>query len=170
MAKRKYHNSKDFFIGAAIMIIVWLLGVFASGRIPYFIDYLSVSNGNTALSKAYPFLLVVFFIVFAVACKRKSKNKVFFGSYLLLFIPSASFLFFQIYSLLNFDFLDYVGFLWLPFVVLAVPAISVFDGFFIAVYGNTRPVGFSDAHLAFCILMPVAVVLPPIIYKLVKVK
>ena len=94
----------------------------------------------------------------------------FFGSYLLVIIPLLLFVFTQIYSKLDFDFLDYVGFLWLPIIILAIPATSVFDGFFIAVYGNSRPVGFSDAHFVFCVIMIVVAVLPPIVYKLVKTK
>ncbi len=170
MAKRKHYDAKQFFIGTAIMFVVWALGVFASGRLPFIIDYLYVSEGNTTLSMVYPFLLVVFSAAFTAVCKRKSKEAMFFGSYLLLIIPTALFLFLQIYSQLNFEFLDYVGFLWIPLVALTVPAISVFDGFFIAFYGNTRPVGFSDAHLVFCIIMTVVAVLPPIIYKFVKSK
>ncbi len=169
MAK-KHSDTKQFFIGAAIMAAVWILGVFASGRLPFIVDYLYVSDGNTTLSMIYPFLFLAYSIVFAVVCKRKSKAAMFFGSYLLLIIPAASFLLLQIYSLLSFDFLDYVGFLWIPLMVLAAPAMSVFDGFFIAVYGNTRPVGFSGAHLAFCIIMAAAAVLPPMVYKLVKTK
>lgn len=170
MAKRKHYDAKQFFIGAAIMLVVWALGVFASGRLPFIIDYLYVSEGNTTLSMVYPFFLFVFSAAFATACKRKSKDAMFFGSYLLLIIPTVSFLFLQIYSQLNFEFLDYVGFLWIPLVVLAIPTMSVFDGFFIAVYGNTRPVGFSDAHLVFCIIMTVVVILQPIVYKFVKSK
>lgn len=102
--------------------------------------------------------------------KRKSKGAMFLGTYLLLVIPTALFVFSQMYSQLDFDFLDIVGFLWLPIIVFAIPATSVFDGFFIAVYGNTRPVGFSDAHFVFCVVMIVVAVLPPIVYKLVKTK
>ncbi len=170
MAKRKHLDAKQFFIGATIMLIVWVIGVFASGRLPFLIDYLYVSDGNTTLSFVYPFLLLAFSVSFAVACKRKSKDAMFLGSYILLVIPTVLFIFSQIYSQLNFDFLDYVGFLWLPIIVLAIPATAVFDGFFIAYYGNTRPVGFSDAHLIFCIIMAIVAVLPPIVYKLVKTK
>ncbi len=169
MAK-KHSDTKQFFIGIVITLAVWALGVFASGRMPFIVDYVYVSEGNTTLSMIYPFLLVVFSVSFAVFCKRKSKDAMIFGLYLLLIIPAVSFLFLQIYSLLSFNFLDYVGFLWIPLMVLAAPAMSVFDGFFIAVYGNTRPVGFSGAHLAFCIIMTVVAVLPPIIFKLVKAK
>ncbi len=169
MAK-KHSDTKQFFIGVAITLAVWALGVFASGRVPFIVDYVYVSEGNTALSMIYPFLLVVFSAAFAAFCKRKSKDAMIFGSYLLLIIPTVSFLFLQIYSQLSFEFLDYVGFLWIPLMALAAPAMSVFDGFFIAVYGNTRPVGFSDAHLVFCIVMTVVAVLPPIVYKLVKSK
>lgn len=170
MANKKHSDIKQFLIGVAIMLIVWALGVFAAGRMPFIADYVYVSDGNTTLSMIYPLLFVAFSVVFAVFCKRKSKDAMIFGSYLLLIIPTVSFLLLQIYSLLSFEFLDYVGFLWIPLVALAAPAMSVFDGFFIAVYGNTRPVGFSDAHLAFCIIMAVAAVLPPVIYKLVKSK
>ena len=169
MAKKR-SDTKQFFIGVAITLAVWALGVFASGRMPFIVDYVYVSDGNTALSMIYPFLLVVFSVAFAAFCKRKSKDAMIFGSYLLLIIPTVSFLFLQIYSQLSFEFLDYVGFLWIPLMALAAPAMSVFDGFFIAVYGNTRPVGFSDAHLVFCIVMTVVAVLPPIVYKLVKSK
>ncbi len=169
MAK-KHSDTKQFLVGAAIMAAVWILGVFASGRLPFIVDYLYVSDGNTTLSMIYPFLLVVFSVAFAVFCKKKSKAAMFFGSYLLLIIPAASFLLLQIYSQLNFEFLDYIPIIWIPLMALAAPAMSVFDGFFIAVYGNTRPVGFSGAHLAFCIIMTLAAVLPPIVYKLVKTK
>lgn len=148
MAKKR-SDTKQFFIGVAITLAVWALGVFASGRMPFIVDYVYVSDGNTALSTIYPFLLVVFSVAFVAFCKRKSKDAMIFGSYLLLIISTVSFLFLQIYSLLSFEFLDYVGFLWIPLMALAAPAMSVFDGFFIAVYGNTRPVGFSDAHLVF---------------------
>lgn len=168
MAKRNHPDVKQFIIGASIMLVVWAVGIFASGRLPFLIDYLYVSDGNTTLSLVYPFLLVAFSVSFAVFCKRKSKDAMFWGSYSLLVIPSALFVFNQIYSYLDFDFLDYVGFLWLPIIVLAIPATSVFDGFFIAHYGNSRPVGFSDAHLVFCIIMTIVVVLSPIVYKLVK--
>lgn len=170
MTKRKHLDAKQFFFGVAIMLVVWALGIFASGRFPLLIEYLYVSDGNTTLSLIYPFLLVAVSACFAVVCKRKSKDAMFFGSYLLLVIPTALFVFSQIYSYLDFEFLDLVGFLWFPIIVLATPATSVFDGFFIAFYGNTRPVGFSDAHLIFCIVMTVVAVLPPIIYKLVKAK
>ncbi len=170
MAKRKHLDAKQFFIGAAITLVVWALGVFASGRLPFIIDYLYVSEGNKTLSMVYPFLLVVFSASFAAGCKRKSKDAMFLGSYLLVIIPTALFVFLQIYSQLNFEFLDYVGFLWFPLIMLATPVTSVFDGFFIAVYGNTRPVGFSDAHFVFCIVMTVVAVLPPIVYKFVKAK
>lgn len=169
MAK-KHYDTKQLLIGIVIMLAVWALGVLSAGRIPFIVDYVYVSEGNTTLSMIYPFLLVAFSVAFAVFCKRKSKDAMIFGSYLLLIIPAVSFLFLQIYSLLSFDFLDYVGFLWIPLMVLAAPAMSVFDGFFIAVYGNTRPVGFSGAHLAFCIIMAAAAVLPPMVYKLVKTK
>ena len=170
MAKRKHFDAKQFFIGVVIMLVVWAIGIFASGRLPFLIDYLYVSDGNTTLSLVYPFLLVAFSALLAGVCKRKSKNTIFWGSYLLLVIPTALFVFTQIYSYLDFQFLDVVGFLWLPIIVLAIPATSVFDGFFIAFYGNSRPVGFSDAHLIFCIVMTVVMVLPPIVHKLVKSK
>lgn len=165
MAKIKHLDAKQFFIGATIMLVVWTFGVFISGRIPFITDYLHISEGNTTLSLVYPFLLVIFSVSFAAVCKRKSKYAMFFGSYLLLIIPSVLFVFFQIYSKLNFEFLDYVVFLLVPLIILATPAMSVFDGFFIAVYGNTRPVGFSDAHFVFCIIMIVVAILPPIVYK-----
>lgn len=170
MTKRKHLNAKQFFIGATITLLVWTLGVFASGRLPFIIDYLYVSEGSTTLSLVYPFFLVVFSASFAVVCKRNSRYAMFFGSYLLVIIPSLLFVFTQIYSKLDFDFLDYVGFLWLPIIILATPATSIFDGFFIAVYGNSRPIGFSDAHFVFCVIMIVVAVLPPIVYKLVKTK
>ena len=114
------------------MLVVWAIGIFASGRLPFLIDYLYVSDGNTTLSLVYPFLLVAFSALLAGVCKRKSKNTMFWGSYLLLVIPTALFVFTQIYSYLDFQFLDVVGFLWLPIIVLAIPATSVFDGFFIS--------------------------------------
>ena len=168
MTKRKHLDAKQFFIGVAITLVVWAIGILASGRIFFLLDYLYVSNGNKILSLVYPFLLVAFSVSFAVICKKKSKDTVFLGTYLLLVIPTALFVFTQIYSLLDFDFLDIVGFLWLPIIVLAIPATSVFDGFFVAYYGNSRPVGFSDAHLIFCIIMTIVAVLPPIVYKLIK--
>lgn len=169
MAK-KHSDTKQFFIGAAIMLVFWALGVFASGRVPFIFDYLYVSEGSTFLSKIYPFLLVAFSVAFAAFCKRKSKDAMFFGLYSLLIVPTALFLLLQICAQLNYEFSDYITFLFILFMALAVPVTSVFEGFFIAVYGNTRPVGFSGAHLAFCIIMTVAAVLPPIVYKSVKAK
>lgn len=169
MAK-KHSETKQFFIGAAITLAVWALGVFSAGRMPFIVDYVYVSSGNETLSLLYPFFFLAYSVIFFIVCKRKSKDAMFFGSYLFLLIPSASFLFLQICSCPGLEFLWDLIFVWIPFAALAVPALSAFDGFFDAVYGNTQPVGFSEAHIVFCILLVVVCVLPPIIYKLVKSK
>ena len=89
---------------------------------------------------------------------------------MLLVIPAASFVIIQINSLLNYEFQDYIFLIIMLFFTLAAPAVSAFNGFFDAVYGNVQPVGFTVVHLAFCIIMIVVAALPPIIYMLVKSK
>lgn len=169
MAK-KHSDTKQFFLGAAITLAVWALGVFSAGRMPFLVDYIYLPTESRLITLVFPLLLIVYSVVFAVICKRKDKDALFFGSYLFLIIPSASFLFLWVNQYLGLGFEDYISFILLLFMIPAMPVLSAFDGFFREFYGNVRPVGFSEAHIIFCIVLVVACVLPPIIYKLVKSK
>lgn len=170
MAK-KHSDTKQFLLGASITIAVWAVGVFAAGRIPFFVDYvyLPTESGDT-FKLLYPFLLLAYSVVFAVICKRKDKEAMFFGSYLFLIIPSVAFLFLWINQYSGLGLEDYVSVILLLLLIPAMPLLSVFDAFFAAFYGNIRPEGFSDAHIVFSVAVILASVLPPIIYKLVKSK
>ncbi|MBQ7837498.1 MAG: hypothetical protein IJ395_02650 [Clostridia bacterium] len=169
MANEKHSDTKRFFLGVAITIAVWALGIFSAGRIPFLVDYVYVPGGNETLSLLFPFFLLVYSSAFAVFCKRKSGDAVFFGAYLFLIVPSVSFLLLQI----NQFFLGlerYVSLILLLLLIPAMPVLSAFDAYFAAFYGSVRPVGFTAAHIIFCIVLIVASALPPIIYKLVKRK
>lgn len=170
MAK-KHSDTKQFLLCAAITLAAWVVGVLAAGRIPFFVDYvyLPTESGDT-FKLLYPFLLLVYLVVFAVICKRKDKDAMFFGSYLFLIIPSATFLFLWINQYAGLGLENYVSVILLLLLIPAMPLLSVFDAFFAAFYGSIRPIGFSNAHIIFGIAVILASVLPPIIYKLVKSK
>lgn len=170
MKKKKLSDASQVVIGIAMTLAVWAIGIYMSGVIPWIADFVRVSDGNALLCKLYPVFLIAYSLVLAVVCKRKSKDALFFGSYLLLVIPAASFVIIQINSLLNYEFQDYIFLIIMLFFTLAAPAVSAFNGFFDAVYGNVQPVGFTVVHLAFCIIMIVVAALPPIVYMLVKSK
>ncbi len=171
MANKNHSDTKQFLIGAAMTLAVWALGIFSAGRIPFFVDYvyLPTESGET-FKLLYPFLFLAYSVVFAVICKRKSKDAMFCGSYLFLIIPSVTFLFLWINQYSGLGLENYISFVLLLFLIPAAPALSVFDAFFKAFYGNIRPTGFSRAHIIFCAVLIVACVLPPIIYKFVKSK
>ncbi len=40
MANKKHSDTKRFFLGAAITIAFWALGVFSAGRMPFLVDYI----------------------------------------------------------------------------------------------------------------------------------
>lgn len=170
MAK-KHSDIKQFLFGAAITLAVWTVGVFAAGRVPFFVDYvyLPTESGDT-FKLLYPFLLLVYSVAFATVCKRKDKDAVFFGSYLFLIIPSAAFLFLWINQYSGLGLENYISVILLLLLIPAMPLLSAFDAFFAAFYGNIRPEAFSMAHIIFCVAVILASVLPPIIYKLVKSK
>ncbi len=170
MANKKHSDTKQFFLGAAITIAVWALGVFSAGRIPFLVDYIYLPTESRLITLMFPLLLIVYSVVFAVVCKRKDNDALFFGSYLFLIVPSVAFLFLWINQYLGLGFEDYISFVLLLFMIPAMPVLAAFDGFFREFYGNTRPVGFSEAHIIFGTVLVVACVLPPIIYKLVKSK
>ncbi len=170
MANKKHSDTKQFFLGAVITLAVWALGVFSAGRMPFLVDYIYLPTESRLITLVFPLLLIVYSVVFAVICKRKDKDALFFGSYLFLIIPSASFLFLWVNQYLGLGFEDYISFVLLLFMIPAMPALAVFEAFFKEFYGNTRPVGFSEAHIIFCAAVILASALPPIIYKLVKSK
>lgn len=170
MVNKKHSDTKQFFLGTAITLAVWALGVFSAGRMPFLVDYIYLPTESRLITLIFPFLFLAYSIVIAVVCKRKSKDAMLFGSYLFLIVPSVAFLFLWINQYLGLGFEDYISFILLLFMIPAMPVLSAFDGFFREFYGNVRPVGFSEAHIIFCIVLVVACVLPPIIYKLVKSK
>ncbi|MBQ4604248.1 MAG: hypothetical protein IJB16_06555 [Clostridia bacterium] len=167
---KKHSDTKLFFLGAAITLAVWALGIFSAGRMPFLVDYIYLPTENETLSLIFPFLLLIYSVVIAVVCKRKDKDALFFGSYLFLIVPSASFLFLWINQYLGFGFEDYFSFILFLILIPAMPVLSVFDAFFREFYGNIRPVGFSEAHVIFFVVLIVACALPPIIYKFFKSK
>lgn len=171
MAKRKHYDTKQFFVGAAIMLAVWALGIFSAGRIPFFVDYiyLPTESGDT-FKLLYPFLLLAYSVVFAAFCKRKEKEAMFFGSYLFLIVPAVAFLFLWINQYSGLGLENYISFVLLLFLIPAMPLLSCFDAFFAAFYGNVRPEGFSEAHIIYGAAVILAAALPPIVYRLVKVK
>ncbi len=170
MAK-KHSDIKQFLFGAAITFAVWTVGVFAAGRVPFFVDYvyLPTESGDT-FKLLYPFLFFAYSVAFAVICKRRDKAAMFFGSYLFLIVPSVAFLFLWINQHLNLNIENYISFVLLLLMLPAAPVLSAFDAFFSAFCGNVRPAGFSDAHIVFGAVLIAACVLPPFIYKLVKSK
>lgn len=167
MAK-KHYDTKQLLIGIVIMLAVWALGVLSAGRIPYFFDYvyLPTESGDT-FKLLYPFLFLAYSVIFAVVCKRKSKDVMFFGSYLLLIIPAVAFLFLWINQYLGPELADLVLLLLL---IPSMPLWTVFDAFFSSFYGDIRPAGFSEAHIIFGVVLILACALPPIVYRLVKPK
>ena len=167
MLKKEMPDRVKVLIGFALALAVWGIGVLASG------EFLTI-YGNDRFGErcdflciVFPILLILFGAVIAAVCKRNSNDAMFFGAHLFIAVPAVFFLIIQLNPYTLSDFLTILFFI---FFGLAVPAFSAFEGFFKAVYGNTLPVGFSEAHIAFCIAMAVAIVLPPIIYKLVKSK
>ncbi len=170
MANKKHSDTKQFFLGVAITIAVWSMGVFSAGRMPFLADYIYLPTENERLSLIFPCLFLAYSVVISVVCKRNSKDAIFFGSYLFLIIPSVTFIFLWINQYSGLGLENYISFVLLLFMIPAMPALSVFEAFFREFYGNTRPVGFSEAHIIFCIVLVAASVLPPIIYKLVKSK
>ncbi|MBQ3005716.1 MAG: hypothetical protein IJD88_07260 [Clostridia bacterium] len=170
MANKKHSDTKQFFLGAVITLAVWALGVFSAGRMPFLVDYIYLPTESRLITLVFPLLLIVYSVVFAVICKRKDKDALFFGSYLFLIIPSASFLFLWVNQYLNLNIENYISFVLLLLMLPAAPVLSAFDAFFSAFYGNVRPAGFSDAHIVFGAVLIAACVLPPVIYKLVKSK
>ena len=170
MANKKHSDTKQFFLGAVITLAVWELGVFSAGRMPFLVDYIYLPTESRLITLVFPLLLIVYSVVFAVICKRKDKDALFFGSYLFLIIPSASFLFLWVNQYLNLNIENYISFVLLLLMLPAAPVLSAFDAFFSAFYGNVRPAGFSDAHIVFGAVLIAACVLPPVIYKLVKSK
>ena len=169
MAK-KHSDIKRFLLGAAIMLSVWAVGVFAAGRVPFLVDYIYLPTESRLITLMFPLLLIVYSVAFAVVCKRKDNDALFFGSYLFLIIPSASFLFLWTNQYSGLGLENYISFVLLLFMIPAMPVLSAFEAFFREFYGNIRPVGFSQAHIIFCVVLVVACALPPIIYKLVKTK
>ena len=168
---KKHSDIKRFLLGTAIMLSVWAVGVFAAGRVPFFVDYvyLPTESGDT-FKLLYPFLFFAYSVAFAVICKRRDKAAMFFGSYLFLIIPSVAFLFLWINQYSGLGLENYVSVILLLLLIPAMPLLSVFDAFFAAFCGNVRPAGFSDAHIVFGAVLIAACVLPPFIYKLVKSK
>lgn len=168
MENKKHSDTKQFFLGAAITIAFWALGVFLAGRMPFLVDYIYLPTESRLITLMFPLLLLVYSVVFAAVYKRKDKDAMFFGSYLLLIVPSASFIFLWINQYLGFGLEDYISFVLLLFLIPAMPVLAVFEAFFKEFYGNTRPVGFSEAHIIFCVVLVAASALSPIIYKFVK--
>lgn len=167
MLKKELPDRVKVLIGFALALAVWGIGVLASGEFPTIVEFVKFSERCDFLCKIFPGILILFGIIIAAVCKRESKPAMLFGAYLFTAVPAV---FFLILQLSLYTVPDYLIILFMAFLVLASPALSAFEGFFKAVYGNVRPVGFSEAHIAFCIAMVVVVVLPPIIYKLVKSK
>ena len=167
----KHSDTKQFLLGSVSMLTVWALGAVAAGRIPFFVDYvyLPFESGDT-FKLLYPFLFFLYSIVFSAVCKRKDRDAMFFGSYLVLIIPSITFLFLWINQYSGLGLENYISVILLVLMIPAIPLLAAFDAFFQAFYGNIRPVGFSEAHIIFCIVLILASVLPPIIYKFVKSK
>lgn len=171
MVNKKHSDTKQFFLGAVITITVWALGVFAAGRMPFLVDYVYLPTESSETFKLmYPFLFLAYSVVFTVICKRKSKDAMFFGSYLFLIVPSVTFLFLWINQYSGLGLENYISFFFLLLLIPAMPVLSVFDAFFKAYHGSIIPVGFSKAHIIFGVILITASVLPPVIYKFVKPK
>lgn len=167
MLKKEMPDRVKVLIGIALSLVVWGIGVLASGEVLTLYGYERFGKRIDFLCIIFPVILILFGSVIAAVCKRNSNDALFFGAYLFIAVPA---LFFIIVTLNPFEVPNFLTILFLIFAALAVPALSSFMGFFKAVYGNTLPVGISEAHIAFCIAMAVAIVLPLIIYKLVKSK
>ncbi len=171
MEKKKHFDRKQFIIGIVIMLGVWAVGIFASGILPYGLDYVDVSEGYPTLSFLYPFFLVIYSVIFAAVCKRKSKDAVFAGSYLILAVPTVVYLIINAFLYLEFTFFDDLPFFVLTVLAIIVsPILSVLDGFLYAVYGDVSPEGFTEADMVFCVVIFAASALSLIVFKLVKSK
>lgn len=167
MLKKEMPDRVKILIGIALSLVVWGIGVLASGEVLTLYGYDRFGKRIDFLCIIFPVILILFGSVIAAVCKRNSNDALFFGAYLFIAVPA---LFFIIVTLNPFEVPGFLTILFLIFAALAVPALSSFMGFFKAVYGNTLPVGISEAHVAFCIAMAVAIVLPLVVYKLVKSK
>lgn len=167
MLKKEMPDRVRILIGIALSLVVWGIGVLASGEVLTLYGYDRFGKRIDFLCIIFPVILILFGSVIAAICKRNSNDALFFGAYLFIAVPA---LFFIIVTLNPFEVPGFLTILFLIFAALAVPALSSFMGFFKAVYGNTLPVGISEAHVAFCIAMAVAIVLPLVVYKLVKSK
>ncbi|MBQ2973080.1 MAG: hypothetical protein IJE19_01870 [Clostridia bacterium] len=167
MLKKEMPDRVKILIGIALSLVVWGIGVLASGEVLTLYGYDRFGKRIDFLCIIFPVILILFGSVIAAVCKRNSNDALFFGAYLFIAVPA---LFFIIVTLNPFEVPGFLTILFLIFAALAVPALSSFMGFFKAVYGNTLPVGISEAHVAFCIAMAVAIVLPLILYKFVKSK
>lgn len=167
MLKKEMPDRVKVLIGIALSLVVWGIGVLASGEVLTLYGYDRFGKRCDFLCIIFPIILIVFGAVVAAVCKRNSYDALFFGMYLFIAVPA---LFFIIVTLNPFEVPGFLTILFLIFAALAVPALSSFMGFFKAAYGNTLPVGISETHIVFSVAMAVAIILPLVVYKLVKSK
>lgn len=172
MAKISRNDKKQFFKGFFSVYGLWIIGILVSGCIS-FVEMIEFYNAPPFLSVIFSVLFLVFLVASSVKCAVNEHKNFFAGMMFAAVFPIIS----QLVAAGIFFLTEAIGsmgageLILVPLTIIAflfiAPAFPISS---VNYKWATLDIGKEWPNYAFIIVMAITVVLPPIVYKLVKSK
>lgn len=172
MAKLSKNDKKQSFKGFFTVYGLWIIGILASGCIS-FVEMIKFYNAPAILSVIFSVFLLGFLVVSSVKCAKNENINLFAGMMFAVVFPIIS----QLIAAGIFNLTEKIGsmgageLILVPLTVIAflfiAPAFPVSS---INYKWATLDIGEEWPEYIFITVMAITIILPPIIYKLVKSK